>query len=114
MWFQVLIYRDKYIEGANSAPMTVLEDNLMNHLLGFTQIISILEKHKKPLIGHNLFLDTVLFHNQFIGPLPSKYTNFKKNINTMFPIIFDTKFISHEMGRKLSFDEVWKSNALQE
>ncbi|KAJ0180678.1 hypothetical protein K1T71_004082 [Dendrolimus kikuchii] len=111
---KVLIYRDKYVEGANSAPMAILEDNLMNHLLGFSQVISLLEKYRKPLIGHNLFLDTVLLHNQFIGPLPNKYTSFKKNINTMFPSIFDTKYISHEMSRKLSFDEVWKTNALQD
>ncbi|RVE48606.1 hypothetical protein evm_006795 [Chilo suppressalis] len=111
---KVLIYRDKNVEGANSAPNNVLEENLMNNLLGFSQIIYLLETYKKPIVGHNLFLDTVLLHNQFIGSLPEKYSTFKKNINKMFPNIYDTKFISHEMSKKLSFDEVWKSNALQD
>lgn len=94
--------------------MAILEENLMSHLLGFSQIISLLVKYQKPLIGHNIFLDTVLLHNQFIGPLPKKYAQFKKNIHVMFPKIFDTKYISHELSKKLSFDEVWKSNGLQE
>ncbi|XP_045491680.1 pre-piRNA 3'-exonuclease trimmer-like [Colias croceus] len=111
---KVLIYRDKYVEGANSAPMQILEDNLMNHLLGFSQIIDMLVTYQKPIIGHNLFLDTILLHSQFIGPMPSKYSTFKKNIHSLFPMFFDTKYISHEMGKKLSFDEVWKSNALQD
>ncbi|XP_045784102.1 pre-piRNA 3'-exonuclease trimmer-like [Maniola jurtina] len=111
---KVLIYRDKYVEGANSAPMAILEDNLMSCLLGFSQIIDLLATHQKPIIGHNNFLDLVLLHNQFIGPLPKKYCTFKKNINSLFPIIFDTKYISHEMRKRLTFDEVWKSNALQD
>lgn len=102
------------MEGANSAPNAILEENLMSYLLGFSQIIDLLAKYQKPIIGHNNFLDLVLLHNQFIGPLPNKYDAFKKNINNMFPIIFDTKYISHEMRKRLHFDEVWKSNALQE
>ncbi|XP_073943736.1 pre-piRNA 3'-exonuclease trimmer-like isoform X2 [Choristoneura fumiferana] len=111
---KVLLYKDKYVDGANSAPMAILEENLMSHLLGFSQIISLLESYKKPIMGHNIFLDTVLLHNQFIGPLPKKYSTFKRNINNMFPNIYDTKYISHVMAKKLSFDEVWKSNALQD
>lgn len=100
--------------GANNAPKAILEDNLKSHLLGFSQIIYLLAASKKPIIGHNIFLDTVLLHNQFIGPLPKKYSSFKRRINEMFPYIYDTKYISHEMGKKLTFDEVWKSNTLQE
>lgn len=102
------------MEGANNAPMAILEENLMNHLLGFSQIINLLASYQKPIVGHNIFLDTVLLHTQFIGPLPTKYGKFKKNIHEMFPVLFDTKLISHEMSKKLTLDEVWKSNALQE
>lgn len=111
---QVLLYRDKYVEGANSAPMAILEENLMSHLLGFSQIISLLESYQKPIMGHNIFLDTILLHNQFIGPLPKKYSTFKRNIHNMFPNFYDTKYISHVMSKKLSYNEVWKSNSLQE
>ncbi|CAG4988616.1 unnamed protein product [Parnassius apollo] len=111
---KILIYRDKYVEGASSAPVAILEENLMKDLLGFSQIIKLLAHYRKPLIGHNIFLDMILLHNQFISPLPRSYSNFKKNINSMLPIIFDTKYISLEMSKKLTFDEVWKSNALQD
>ncbi|XP_053625964.2 pre-piRNA 3'-exonuclease trimmer-like isoform X2 [Plodia interpunctella] len=111
---KVLVYRNKDIQGANSAPMAILEDNLLRHILGFSQIISLLKTERKPLIGHNMFLDTVLLHNQFIGPLPQKYSTFKKNIHDVLPIIFDTKYISHVMKNNLSFDEMWKSNSLQD
>ncbi|PZC81702.1 hypothetical protein B5X24_HaOG212146 [Helicoverpa armigera] len=111
---KILIYRDKDVEGAHSAPIAILEDNLMSHLLGFSQIISLLSESQKPIVGHNIFLDTVLLHNQFIGPFPNRYKDFKNNIHTMFPNVYDTKYISHEMSMKLSYHEVWKSNALQD
>lgn len=94
--------------------MGILEDNIMDHLLGFSQVIALLESHGKPIMGHNIFLDTVLLHNQFIGPLPNDYNQFKNNINNMFPVLYDTKYISHQMGKKLSYNEIWKSNAMQE
>ncbi|XP_075969833.1 pre-piRNA 3'-exonuclease trimmer-like isoform X2 [Anticarsia gemmatalis] len=111
---KILVYRDKYVEGANAAPAAILEENLMNHLLGFSQIIYLLAASGKPIVGHNIFLDIVLLHNQFIGPLPKHYATFKKNIHDMFPKIYDTKYISSEMSKKLSYHEVWKSNALQD
>lgn len=94
--------------------MATLEENLMNNILGFSQIINLLVEYKKPIVGHNLFLDVLLLHSQFIGPLPKKYSLFKKNVNSLWPMIYDTKHISHEMNRKLSVSEVWKSNSLQE
>ncbi|XP_059057054.1 pre-piRNA 3'-exonuclease trimmer-like isoform X2 [Achroia grisella] len=111
---KVLIYRDKNVISATSASATVLEENLLSHLLGFSQIIHLLVSYQKPIIGHNIFLDIVLLHNQFIGPLPNNYSTFKKNITAMFPIIFDTKYISYEMAKMLTFNEVWKTNTLQD
>ncbi|KAJ8722536.1 hypothetical protein PYW07_003716 [Mythimna separata] len=111
---KILIYRDETVEGANSAPMVTLEDDLMSYLLGFSNIISLLEAAQKPIVGHNIFLDTILLHNQFIGPLPNQYSEFKRNIHNMLPYLYDTKYISHEMAKKLSYHEVWKSNALQD
>lgn len=113
-YFQILIYRDKYIEGANSASLDDLEEIFMKSVSGFSQIIYLLEQYQKPLVGHNIFLDIILLHNQFIGPLPVKYSVFKKNIHSVLPLIFDTKHISHEMTKKLTYDETWISNSLQE
>lgn len=92
----------------------MLEEKLMNYLLGFSRIISLLEEYQKPIVGHNMFMDLVLLHNQFIGPLPNKYAQFKSNISKTLPNLYDTKYISHELGKKLTLDESWKSNALQE
>ncbi|OWR49885.1 Poly [Danaus plexippus plexippus] len=111
---KVLIYRNGDVDGATSASMSTLEGNLITYVLGFSQIIELLAEYKKPIIGHNMYLDTLLLHSQFIGPLPKRYSAFKKNINNLFPNMYDTKYISHEMGRKLTLDEVWKSNALQD
>ncbi|XP_026724655.1 pre-piRNA 3'-exonuclease trimmer-like isoform X2 [Trichoplusia ni] len=111
---KVLVYRHESVAGANNAPESQLQENLMKHLLGFSQVIALLETSKKPIVGHNIFLDTILLHNQFIGPLPQEYTKFKQNIHKTFPFLFDTKYISYEMSRKLSYREVWKSNNLQD
>lgn len=70
--FQILIYRNKDVQGATHTPNIILENNLLNDLLGFSKIIALLEEYKKPIVGHNIFLDTVLLHSQFIGPLPSR------------------------------------------
>lgn len=113
-YFQILIYRDKYIEGAYSASLDDLEEIFMKSVSGFSQIIYLLEQYQKPLVGHNIFLDVILLHNQFIGPLPVKYSTFKKNIHSVLKLIFDTKHISHEMTKKLTYDETWISNSLQE
>ncbi|KAF9421898.1 hypothetical protein HW555_002338 [Spodoptera exigua] len=111
---KILIYRNKNVEGAISTPREELENNLLSGLLGFSKIITLLAESQKPIVGHNLFIDTLLLHNQFIGPLPNKYKDFKKNIHAMFPIIYDTKYLSHEMAKKLPYNECWKSNALQD
>ncbi|XP_068629732.1 pre-piRNA 3'-exonuclease trimmer-like [Battus philenor] len=111
---KILIYRNEHIKGANNISIDILEKKLLKSLLGFSQIIHLLAQEGKPLVGHNVFMDLVLLHNQFIGPLPKKYSKFKYNINSMFPVIYDTKYISYEMARKLTFDELWSSNTLQE
>ncbi|KAH9635299.1 hypothetical protein HF086_017865 [Spodoptera exigua] len=111
---KILIYRNKNVEGAISTPREELENKLLSGLLGFSKIITLLAESQKPIVGHNLFIDTLLLHNQFIGPLPNKYKDFKKNIHAMFPIIYDTKYLSHEMAKKLPYNECWKSNALQD
>ncbi|XP_068085004.1 pre-piRNA 3'-exonuclease trimmer [Anabrus simplex] len=81
-----------------------LQENLINHFLGFSRIYKLLINLKKPIIGHNMLLDLMMMYNQFYEPLPSHYSTFKKNINQLFPVIYDTKFISSELKRKLKKD----------
>lgn len=102
------------MKGAIHESMAELEDDLVDDLLGFSRIMYLLERLQKPIIGHNMFMDIVFLHNQFIGPLPSKYSVFKKNIHNMLPNLYDTKYISNDMYKMFDYREGWKSNTLQE
>ena len=56
---------------------------------------------KKPIVGHNCFLDIMKIYHQFYKSLSPSYYEFKKDINKAFPGIYDTKFLSYELRRKL-------------
>ena len=40
---------------------------LFTYELGFSQVIDSIIKSKKPLVGHNMFLDMLFIYSQFIG-----------------------------------------------
>lgn len=65
-------------------------------MIGFTQIIKLLIKSQKPLVGHNLYLDLLYIYNTFIGPLPEDYMEFKKFVHSLYPAIYDTRYISSD------------------
>ncbi|XP_053598908.1 pre-piRNA 3'-exonuclease trimmer [Microplitis demolitor] len=90
-----------------------LENKIIDYYLGFTKVFKLLVDLKKPIIGHNALLDLMFIYKQFYRPLPSNYLDFKKEIHKIFPCIYDTKFISYELKRKLDTDSL-KSNILQE
>lgn len=69
------------------------ENKTLLRFLGFTRIFRALVDAKKPMVGHNLMLDLLFLYHHFYAPLPNKYSEFKKNIHLLFPIIFDTKHI---------------------
>nr|CAD7204609.1 unnamed protein product [Timema douglasi] len=46
--------------------------------------------------------------------LYAKYTDFKKKIMSLFPTIYDTKFLSFELRKELSRTDKWVSNVLNE
>lgn len=75
------------------------QENYLKSLNGFSRIFDILTASKKPLIGHNLFLDLLTMYHQFYEDLPGSYKSFKKNLNGLFPNIYDTKFIAFELNR---------------
>ncbi|KAK7871876.1 hypothetical protein R5R35_006456 [Gryllus longicercus] len=90
---------------------SILQENLVKHFLGFSRIFKLLTELQTPIVGHNLLLDLMLMYNQFYKPLPESYTTFKKDINTLFPTILDTKYISFEAKRIIGRDKL-VSNAL--
>lgn len=79
--------------------------NALTESVGFSQIIKLLIKYQKRLIGHNLLLDLLHMINQFIKPLPDTYDEFKALISSSFPFLYDTKFIASSA----SFKEIIKS-----
>ncbi|KAF7995092.1 hypothetical protein HCN44_004564 [Aphidius gifuensis] len=89
-----------------------LENKLMDYCMGFTKIFKLLKSLKKPIVGHNLLLDLMFMYQQFYEPLPVKYTNFKKEINQIYPTVYDTKVLSYEM-KKITKKDTWKSNSLE-
>ena len=78
-----------------------LAEQLLESMIGFTKVIRHISQARKPIVGHNCLLDLLKIYKQFHSPLPSQYTEFKREINKLFPIIFDTKHICYNMKRKI-------------
>ena len=82
-----------------------LEDTMVDELVhkfeGFSRVIKALIESKKPIVGHNCFLDIMKIYNQFYKSLPGSYKKFKREIHEAFPSIHDTKFLSYELRRRL-------------
>lgn len=76
----------------------------MEEAVGFTKVIELLSKSKKPVIGHNALLDFVYVFNQFYKPLPETLAEFKDQLLTCFPTIYDTKHLAlrSPLGAKLT------------
>ncbi|CAF0716460.1 unnamed protein product [Brachionus calyciflorus] len=64
--------------------------------LGFTKIFRLLVQYKKPLVVHNGIMDLMYLYEKFHDTLPSTLKKFKEEINKMFPLVYDTKFIGIE------------------
>ena len=78
-----------------------LKDQLVGKFKGFSRVIDALIESKKPLVGHNCFLDIMKIYHQFYKPLPYSYSGFKSDIHKCFPAVYDTKFLSYELRRRL-------------
>lgn len=90
-----------------------LENELVDELLGFTKVFRLLKTLRKPIIGHNVLTDLAIMTNTFETQLPRSYSGFKKLLSDIFPVIFDTKTVSFELGRSLDESKRWKTNSLE-
>ncbi|CAF3784165.1 unnamed protein product, partial [Rotaria sordida] len=89
-----------------------IKDNIDNNqdfqlfiqsLVGFTNLIRyIRDNYRKPIVGHNCFLDWLLIYDKFLDNLPLKFQEFQilMNKNFLSPI-FDTKYLALEMKEYL-------------
>ncbi|KOC67680.1 Poly(A)-specific ribonuclease PARN-like domain-containing protein 1 [Habropoda laboriosa] len=90
-----------------------IEDILLKTCIGFSKVFKLLSSCKKPIVGHNMLLDLMFIYQQFYKPLPDSYKEFKDNIHSLFPQIYDTKLLSFKLRKLLKRDEVtWKQNSL--
>ncbi|EEB12963.1 poly A-specific ribonuclease,putative [Pediculus humanus corporis] len=79
-----------------------LQKKLFQDIIGFSKIIKEMRNVKKPIIAHNCILDIMTIYQQFIKPLPSNYKQFKNDIKKLFPIIYDTKFLTRELNNLIN------------
>ncbi|KAJ3081397.1 hypothetical protein HK102_002366 [Quaeritorhiza haematococci] len=70
-----------------------IEDDIME-VVGARRIIDAIASSGKPVVGHNMFLDLAQTMHHFVGPLPTLVEDFKKALNRVFPIIYDTKYLA--------------------
>ena len=83
------------------AATDTLTEELVKKFEGFSRVIQKLIESKKPIVGHNCFLDIMKIYHQFYKKLPASYYQFKKDIHEAFPAVYDTKFLSYELRRRL-------------
>ena len=63
-------------------------------MTSFNQIIHLISHCQKPTVFHNGYLDLFHLMNQFYGPLPDKWDEFKSMVHRVFPRIYDTKYLA--------------------
>jgi len=63
-------------------------------MVGFRRVIDMLSRSRKPVVGHNLFLDLIMMYQQFYAPLPESSEAFKSRLSVLFPTITDTKYMA--------------------
>merc|ERR1719186_2003050 len=73
---------------------------------GFSKVIKKMTSSGKLVVGHNMILDLAHTINQFVGPLPDSYQDFKSMSRDVFPAILDTKLMANTIPFK---DEIYNS-----
>ncbi|CAI2190889.1 19509_t:CDS:10 [Funneliformis geosporum] len=79
--------------------------------LNFRSIIELLINSKKPIVGHNCFLDICQLIHQFWEKLPEKLKDWKNLVHGLFDIVIDTKHLAAS-HRKLQ--ELVPKNGVQD
>jgi len=68
-----------------------------NSRLGFRRIFKAMINSKKPIVGHNCLYDFLFMMAHFQGVLPATLTEFKELTNSLFPVIYDTKYLCSQV-----------------
>eukprot|EP01125_Pyxidicula_operculata_P007981 TRINITY_DN2690_c0_g2_i1.p1 TRINITY_DN2690_c0_g2~~TRINITY_DN2690_c0_g2_i1.p1 ORF type:complete len:813 (+),score=186.60 TRINITY_DN2690_c0_g2_i1:13-2451(+) len=93
--YKIKIEKKKNDEGEDpeKKAQTDTENGILRQV-GFRRIIDMVSRHSKVIVGHNCLLDMIHIYHRFIKPAPLSLVEFKKELHTVFPSIFDTKYVS--------------------
>ena len=59
-------------------------NGLADYEIGFSKVIEEMINAKKPLIGHNMFLDIMFIYEQFIDDLPPYLPEFISKVRKLY------------------------------
>uniref|UniRef100_A0A6B2L3Q5 Uncharacterized protein n=1 Tax=Arcella intermedia TaxID=1963864 RepID=A0A6B2L3Q5_9EUKA len=74
---------------------TASKESKIRRAIGFREVIDLIIQSKKPIVGHNCFMDLIHIYHRFVEPIPSSLLQFKHEFKKLFPLVFDTKVIAH-------------------
>ncbi|VDM23770.1 unnamed protein product [Toxocara canis] len=75
----------------------------INEIAGASQILYAIIDARLPVVGHNCLFDLLYLYQYFFADLPEEYGRWKKALNTIFPVIVDTRILAEENRRRLSW-----------
>eukprot|EP00011_Vannellida_sp_DIVA3-517-6-12_P015107 CAMPEP_0114615568 /NCGR_PEP_ID=MMETSP0168-20121206/6231_1 /TAXON_ID=95228 ORGANISM="Vannella sp., Strain DIVA3 517/6/12" /NCGR_SAMPLE_ID=MMETSP0168 /ASSEMBLY_ACC=CAM_ASM_000044 /LENGTH=530 /DNA_ID=CAMNT_0001826641 /DNA_START=125 /DNA_END=1714 /DNA_ORIENTATION=+ len=67
-------------------------EEALREQVGARLVFDALVRAQKPLVGHNMLLDVCHLFEAFLGPLPESAEEFRAELHSCFPVIFDTKY----------------------
>lgn len=96
-------------EATREREMRLSNETRMKSYVGFRHVIDLLVEARKPIIAHNCLHDLCKIYANFISPLPSSLSDFKRNLHSLFPLIVDTKVLVGTVAK----ERKWLSELLQ-
>ncbi|GIY67674.1 poly(A)-specific ribonuclease PNLDC1 [Caerostris darwini] len=88
------------------------EEKFLDYFWGFTKVFRLLRDNQKPIVGHNLLMDLMLFYQHFYQDLPSSYKIFKSKLHILFPVIYDTRHIWLHVKKVYKFKKIPQNASL--
>ena len=65
----------------------------LDQQIGARYIFDAICEARKPVVGHNCYLDLAHIFQKFLGPLPDHVDKFTRIVHEHFPLVLDTKLL---------------------